>query len=291
MSRSLRNAVLLLLGLGLALTLGSCATRRGGEAEGWRAGLFCGGDEGAREAARLNADGLTGVTVNVFGRPEQGWALYAPQIAETIETRCAPQTPAFAAALARWSARHGLPASGVVDSASLTALKITWQARRPFVTLRGQGICPDPPPDSVLAATGPGEDLGKSVRLRQRALWAYRRMVADARRDGVIPPDQPQLLALFSGYRDPAADAARCAAQANCLGLVRAACSAHRTGLALDLNLGSLPGLTVDNSADANRLFQTQTPAYRWLVRNAARYGFVNYVFEPWHWEWTGEAP
>ena len=21
--------------------------------------------------------------------------------------------------------------------------------------------------------------------------------------------------------------------------------------------------------------------------RNAHRYGFVNYVFEPWHWEWS----
>ena len=29
-------------------------------------------------------------------------------------------------------------------------------------------------------------------------------------------------------------------------------------------------------------------PAYRWLVRYAARFGFVNYAFEPWHWEWVG---
>jgi zinc D-Ala-D-Ala carboxypeptidase len=21
------------------------------------------------------------------------------------------------------------------------------------------------------------------------------------------------------------------------------------------------------------------------------RFGFVNYPFEPWHWEWTGEPP
>ena len=32
-------------------------------------------------------------------------------------------------------------------------------------------------------------------------------------------------------------------------------------------------------------------PAYRWLVANADRFGFVNYPFEPWHWEWTGEPP
>jgi LAS superfamily LD-carboxypeptidase LdcB len=31
--------------------------------------------------------------------------------------------------------------------------------------------------------------------------------------------------------------------------------------------------------------------AYRWLVSNARRYGFINYAFEPWHWEWTGEKP
>jgi hypothetical protein len=24
------------------------------------------------------------------------------------------------------------------------------------------------------------------------------------------------------------------------------------------------------------------------MVANAARFGFVNYPFEPWHWEWTG---
>jgi LAS superfamily LD-carboxypeptidase LdcB len=143
----------------------------------------------------------------------------------------------------------------------------------------------------VLETAAPQETLGgKPIRLRRRALWAYRRMVAAARRAGVTR-DDPQLLDLFSGYRDPAADAARCAQQGNCQGLVRAACSAHRTGLAIDLDLGSTPGLMVDNSSDANRLYQTQTPAYRWLVRNARRFGFVNYVFEPWHWEWTGEAP
>ena len=39
------------------------------------------------------------------------------------------------------------------------------------------------------------------------------------------------------------------------------------------------------------RLYMTKTPTYRWLVANAGRFGFVNYPFEPWHWEWTGERP
>jgi LAS superfamily LD-carboxypeptidase LdcB len=95
---------------------------------------------------------------------------------------------------------------------------------------------------------------------------------------------------LFSGFRDPEYDAERCAAQANCNGLVRARCSAHRTGLAMDVYLGSAPGFDADSSADANRLWQSRTATYRWLVANARRYGFVNYAFEPWHWEWVGAA-
>jgi LAS superfamily LD-carboxypeptidase LdcB len=34
-----------------------------------------------------------------------------------------------------------------------------------------------------------------------------------------------------------------------------------------------------------------QTAEYRWLVANAANYGFLPYSYEPWHWEWTGEQP
>jgi LAS superfamily LD-carboxypeptidase LdcB len=50
--------------------------------------------------------------------------------------------------------------------------------------------------------------------------------------------------------------------------------------------LGAAPGHAIDSSQDANRFWQTHTPAYRWLVDNGERYGFVNYAFEPWHWEW-----
>ncbi|MBV8972399.1 MAG: D-alanyl-D-alanine carboxypeptidase family protein, partial [Sphingomonadaceae bacterium] len=149
---------------------------------------------------------------------------------------------------------------------------------------------PAPPAPERLASAAPAESYGgKRVQLRASALAAFRRMRAAALADPVLKAE-PRSLTIFSGYRDPAADAARCTAQGNCNGIVRATCSAHRTGLAMDLWVGAAPGFGPDSSADANRAAMTAGPQYRWLLKNAAKYGFVNYVFEPWHWEWTGEA-
>jgi LAS superfamily LD-carboxypeptidase LdcB len=163
--------------------------------------------------------------------------------------------------------------------------------RRPFVRLSAQGVCPNAPPASSLAQATPAEGYaGKAIQLRPGALAAYRRLAAAARADPAIAAD-PRNLTIFSGFRSPAADAERCAREKNCSGVVRASCSAHRTGLAMDLYVGQAPGFGPDSSADPNRRFMSRTPAYRWLVANADRFGFVPYPFEPWHWEWTGEAP
>jgi hypothetical protein len=238
-------------------------------------------------AARANAASLTALPLDPFGKPETGWAIYAPAIARETRTTCPADTPAFAWALAYWQFRHGLTPHGAVDAPTFSAMKDDWQHARPFVRLRESGVCPDPP--RLLATLTPDESRAdKPVQLRADALAALRRMVAAARREDPEIAADPKLLTVFSGFRDPAADAARCAAEQNCQGLVRAECSAHRTGLAVDLDLGSAPGFAADSSDDANRLYQTRTPAYRWLVANAGRFGFVNYVYEPWHWEWTG---
>ena len=274
----------------LLLVLGGCASTPAAPLL-WRTGLWCGGSATDHAAAQANAANIATLNINAFGRPEQGWAVYVPTIQRDIAARCAPEQPGFAGALARWQGKRSLPANGVFDAASLAPMKAAWQAERPFVALRAQGVCPLPPTDAALEAASAEEALGKVVQLRGGALRAYRRLVRAARAEVPSLAGDPDALKLFSGYRSPAADDARCAAEGNCQGLVRAACSAHRTGLALDLDVGAAPGFMVDSSDDANRLFQSRTPAYRWLVRNAARFGFVNYVFEPWHWEWTGETP
>lgn len=243
----------------------------------------------AGDAAR-NASTYADLPGTFFGRLERGWAVYEALIMRDIHTDCPGPTPGFAAALSRWKAAHGLGPSGTVDDSVLGFFRHVWSARRPFVAVSKQS-CPPPPPEQALAKAAPAESYGgKIILLRASALAAYRRMVAEARRSAVVANDH-RLFTIFSGYRSPDSDAARCAAEQNCQGVVRAACSAHRTGLAMDLFLGAAPGFGPDSSNDLNRLYIARASAYRWLVRNADRFGFVNYPFEPWHWEWTGEKP
>ncbi|MCE9523902.1 MAG: D-alanyl-D-alanine carboxypeptidase family protein, partial [Alphaproteobacteria bacterium] len=250
----------------------------------------CGGGPRYAMTAAQNAATLTAEAVAPFGRRELGWQIYAPQVAAMIGTSCAPDTKRFAATLASWQAREGLAASGAVDAATLAALKGRWQQARPFIARFTAGACPAAARDESLGDIERHEGwLGKTGQLDARALVALRRMVAAARAaDPRIAADR-QVLTIVSAFRSPAYDAAACAG-GRCNGIAKARCSAHRTGTAVDLYVGAAPGHGPVDSADANRLYLSRTPAYRWLVANAARFGFVNYVFEPWHWEWVGES-
>jgi len=252
----------------------------------------CSAGTGFVQAAALNAASLDSAAIAPFGRPETGWEVYLPLTAQEIGGACPPQTPGFAEALAAWQKGRGLPANGVMDAPTLDALRLVWLRRRPFVAASGHGVCPPAPAPDRLAWSTPREAYGgKPVQLRPGALGAYRALAAAARHDVPAVAADPALLTIFSGYRDPISDAVRCVTEGNCGGPVRANCSAHRTGLAMDIDLGSAPGYRVDSADDPNRLYMSRSPAYRWLVANAGRYGFVNYPFEPWHWEWTGETP
>jgi len=85
-------------------------------------------------------------------------------------------------------------------------------------------------------------------------------MTRAARRDREDARD-PRALTIFSGFRDPDADAARCLAEGNCNGIVRATYSAHRTGLALDLWVGQAPGYGPDSSTDTTRDAMVASPS------------------------------
>ena len=202
-------------------------------------------------------------------------------------------TADFAEALADFQQWHGLVPTGVFDAATFQTFRGVWQERRPFVMARvNGGECPEAPRINQLGYLVAEEEHADRLTrlLRRDVLASYREMVAAARREVPEIANDHELLQIFSGFRDPEADAARCAAQGNCDGVRRAVCSPHRTGTAVDLYVGQVPGLGVDNTSPTSRLHMTRGATYRWLVQNAHRFGFVPYVFEPWHWEWVGQT-
>jgi hypothetical protein len=246
-------------------------------------------EDGPTAAAAANAASLDTLEWAPYRRPETGWAIYATKIGAEIGSSCRAVTPGYAEALARWQAANKMPATGILDAPTFAAMNLKWTLSRPFVRQTRGGACPDPPAPDALATAAASESYGgKTIQLRGDALAAYRRMIETAAAD--LPERDADWFRIFSGFRNPIDDDIRCMIENNCNGVTRATCSAHRTGLAMDIDVGAAPGFGPDSSDDGNRRFMVSTPAYRWLVANAARFGFVNYVFEPWHWEWTPPA-
>jgi hypothetical protein len=240
-------------------------------------------------AAKKNGESIDTLDWAPFGPKEKGWAIYEPLLNQEIGTTCGAGTAVFAQKLADFQTRYHLAPDGVFTPAVFEVFKGVWQERRPFVMLRVQHLCPDAPLAKDLAPVPKAdESFDRDDRyLRADAYKAYLQMLAAARAEsGAIAAD-PKALTIFSGYRSPESDAARCEIEHNCDGAHRASCSAHRTGTAIDLDVGYIADEHADDATTLNRMMQTRTPAYRWLVANAGRFGFVNYAYEPWHWEYV----
>lgn len=249
----------------------------------------CGHGPHYEASAAKNALTLETAELSPFGRTETGWRVYSAQAGATIGTACAPDSNRFAAQLAKWQSRHRIKPTGAMDEPTLVSLKQSWQSARPFIAAFADGACPAPAADDDLVDLKTREGWqGKPTELDEDALKALRSMIAAARAEDRRIARDKQMLTIVSAYRSPEYDAERCAG-GKCNGIAKANCSAHRTGTAVDLYVGAAPGFSPVSSDDKNRLHQANTPAYRWLVKNAARFGFVNYVFEPWHWEWAGD--
>ncbi|HEX8180137.1 MAG TPA: D-alanyl-D-alanine carboxypeptidase family protein [Pyrinomonadaceae bacterium] len=242
-------------------------------------------------AAQQNAQ-LRNDLAWVFGGKEQhGWALYAPLIAHTLETEADGGSPDFAQALARWQRGAGLTANGVLFGDTLYKLVATWQSHR----LKDHTY---PTPDQLL--TAPATDFYDAARpddqrqVEKATYAAYKRMVTaavadrslglSATRTGELAAGE-KYLKIISAFRsrERQEQLRRQEPQAGRAAL--AVNSPHFTGRALDLYVGGDPVST----KDSNRALQTQTRAYRWLVHNAARFGFQPYYYEPWHWEYVGQ--
>jgi LAS superfamily LD-carboxypeptidase LdcB len=232
-------------------------------------------------AAAQNAILRNEVTWTFGGKQQRGWYLYDLLIGKTLDTSHDPITNEFAATLAKWQKKRGLRSDGLLDEASLMKLVSHWQSDR----LKTRN--PATPDQLVLAPTTDFYDPGRATELRQverNTYEAYKQMIAAAHADPTVNlKASDKYLKIISAFRSPEyqEQLRRQSPNAGRAGL--AVNSPHFTGRALDIYVGGSP---VDTK-DSNRAIQVNTPAYRWLVRNAERFGFRPYFYEPWHWEYV----
>jgi zinc D-Ala-D-Ala carboxypeptidase len=240
-------------------------------------------------AAAQNATMRNELTWTFGGKQQHGWYLYNLLISKTLDTEHDADTSDFAAAIAKWQRRTGLGMNGILDENSLMRMISQWQSDR----LKTREVA-DP---SQLMTAPPADFFDPSrapeLRLVERNTYAaYKRMVAAAIADPTLKlahtssedlAAKEQYFKIVSAFRsrDYQDELRRKSPNSGTAGL--AVNSPHFTGRALDLYVGGDP---VDTK-DANRAIQVNTPAYRWLVRNAARFGFRPYFYEPWHWEYV----
>ncbi|HXD09376.1 MAG TPA: M15 family metallopeptidase, partial [Anaerolineales bacterium] len=210
-------------------------------------------------------------------------------IRRTLNTQKQSESPDFAAALAAWQKKMGLSPDGVLDEDTFMALVSQWQNTRLKDRTPAQ-------PDQLVTLAGSElydpERLAELRQVERQTYAAYKQMIAAAIADPTLDlahTAKGELAATEKYFKVVSAfrsreyqdELRRKSPNAGSAGL--AVNSPHFTGRALDLYVGGDP---VD-TRDSNRAIQVKTPAYQWLVRNAERFGFRPYFYEPWHWEYV----
>jgi D-alanyl-D-alanine carboxypeptidase len=241
-------------------------------------------------AAARNSEFMTGLVWPFGSKQQKGWKIYLPLICQTIGSDTKAGDLEFAEAISKWQQRNGLTANGQLDNDTWGTMIGSFQSNR----IKNRAYAS---PENLLEApAGDFYDPSRPDWLRmvdKQTYGAYKRMVQAAVRDHVAgvtlsPTGEPSpaegFLKIISAFRprqyqdqlrkqSPHSDRAGLAVN-----------SPHFTGKALDVYVGGDP---VD-TRDSNRQLQTATPAYQWLVKNAGRFGFRPYFYEPWHWEYVG---
>jgi len=231
-------------------------------------------------AATTNVTLRNDLTWTFGGKQQRGWYLYDLLIGKTLNTKHDPITSDFAASIASWQKRRGIRADGILDEDALMAMVSQWQGNR----LKNRTAAT---PDQLMTAP-PSDfyDPSRAPELRQverNTYAAYKEMIAAASDDLKLAPSSSYFKIVSSfRSREYQENLRRKSPNAGSAGLA-VNNSPHFTGRALDLYVGGDP---VDTK-DANRAIQVNTPAYRWLVQNAERFGFRPYFYEPWHWEYV----
>lgn len=223
-----------------------------------------------------------------FGaKSQRGWYLYVPLIQQMIEGSANSETAEFARSISLWQQKSGIAPSGILDTVTLSQMVKYWQSQR----LNSSEY---PSEDQLLSA--PIADFYDPTRspellkVERETYAAYKKMVAAAAKDlrlkvtatGELAPEE-KFLKIVSAFRSREYQAQLRAKSPNSGRAGLAVHSPHFTGQALDIYVGGEPVET----KDYNRAIQVQTPAYKWLVKNAAKFGFYPYYYEPWHWEYV----
>jgi LAS superfamily LD-carboxypeptidase LdcB len=240
------------------------------------------------EAATRNAT-LSHELAWTFGSKQQrGWYIYTPLIKQLINTKNDSASAQFAIAITRWRTKSGLTPGGLLDEETLYAMVKAWQDDR----LKDRTVA-----QAEQLLTAPISDFYDPTRaeeLRQverRTYAAYKQMVAAAVADRSLGlahkrselASGEKYLKIISAFRSREYQEKLRRESPNSGSAGLAVNSPHFTGRALDLYVGGEP---VD-TRDPNRALQVETPVYQWLVRNAGRFGFRPYFYEPWHWEYV----
>jgi len=241
-------------------------------------------------AASINAQLQTSLEWSFGGKLQRGWNLYTPLIADLIGAGADVAASEFAMRLWLWQQQNGIESTGVLDSETWLQMVSRFQSRR----INGR---PYPSPNQLV--TIPVSDCydptrAEELRSAERETFAaYKRMVAAAAGDSSLGlqvgrngqlASSEKFMKIISAFRsrEHQEQLRRQSPNSGRAGL--AINSLHSTGRALDLYVGGEPVSTKDE----NRALQTQSAVYRWLVKNAARFGFQPYFYEPWHWEYVG---
>jgi hypothetical protein len=229
-------------------------------------------------AAEQNAKIKSDLTWTFCARRQRGWSLYTPLIQRLLNTSAAPETMAFAQALADWQSSAGLTSTGVLDQQTWMKMVAVFQSRR----IKDRST----PPTGALTRVSASEffDPERPEDLRyveRQAYTAYKRLVAAVTADLSLDSNG-NWMKIISAFRSPAYQAQLRKQSPRSGRASLAVNSPHFTGRALDLYVGGEPVSTDDR----NRAIQVNTKVYQWLVKNAELYGFYPYFYEPWHWEY-----
>jgi LAS superfamily LD-carboxypeptidase LdcB len=225
-----------------------------------------------------------------FGNKQQtGWYLYTYLIQHLIETEAAPDTEKFALAVTKWQKKSKLEPNGILDETTLFSMIKWWQSQR----LNSSAY-----PEESELLTAPIADFYDPTRdvallkVKRDAYTAYKKMVAAAIKDkslklkadksGQLTADE-KFLKIISAFRSREYQEKLRQQSPNSGRAGLALNSPHFTGCALDIYVGGEPVSTKDE----NRVIQIETPVYQWLVKNAEKFGFYPYYYEPWHWEYA----